>query len=79
MTRVKNIRNGSLYFDTSEGSVTRVLGAVNSGRVLTKRHDERVADARIKNLRHASDKEVTTYRQETMVRELPTGLPPLPV
>ena len=78
MTKVRDIKNGSLYFDTSEGSVTRVLGAVNSGRVLTKRHDERVADARIANLRHASSKEVTTYRQETMVRKLPANLPPLP-
>jgi hypothetical protein len=75
----KNIRNGSLYYDTSEGQVTRVLGAVNSGRVLTKRHRDRVSDARNKDLRRASSKQVTAYRHETMVRELPAHLPPLPV
>jgi len=70
MNKVKDIRNGSLYFDTSEGQVTRVLAAVNSGRVLTKRHSDRVSDARIKNLRTASKKEVDTYRKESMVASL---------
>jgi uncharacterized DUF497 family protein len=68
--KAKNIRNGSLYFDTSEGQVTRVLGAVNSARVLTKRHTDRVSDARVQNLRKASNKEVDVYTQESMVRDL---------
>jgi len=76
--KTRDIRNGSLYFDTSEGQVTRVLGAVNSGRVLTKRHRDRVSDAKTKDLRRADSKEVTTYRQETMVKDLAATMPPLP-
>ena len=78
MNKVKDIRNGSLYYDTSEGQVTRVLGAVNSGRVLTKRHRDRVSDAKVRDLRLASNKEVTTYRQESMVTSLAAKMPPLP-
>ena len=64
MNNIKKIRNGSLYFNERRNQVERVLGAVNSQRVWTKRHQEDTNDVQIKNLRVADKGEVDCYVEE---------------
>ena len=65
MNSTKKIRNGSLYYNERKNQVERVLGAVNSQRVWTKRHQDETADERVKNLRLANKKEVDSYVNES--------------
>ena len=64
MKQAKEIRNGSLYFNTTLEQVERALGKVNSSRVLTARHENQVKATRVSNLRHASNDEVENYINE---------------
>ena len=66
MNSINKIRNGSLYFNEREKKVERVLGAVNSQRVWTKRHQEDTNDVQIKNLRLADKSEVDNYVEESV-------------
>ena len=66
MNSTKKIRNGSLYFNERRNQVERVLGAVNSQRVWTKRHQEDTNDVQIKNLRLANKSEVDCYVEESV-------------
>ena len=73
MNNIKKIRNGSLYFNERRNQVERVLGAVNSQRVWTKRHQEDTNDVQIKNLRVADKGEVDCYVEESVPALLSTG------
>jgi hypothetical protein len=66
MNSINKIKNGSLYFNERENRVERVLGAVNSRRVWTKRHQEDTNDVQIKNLRLANKNEVDCYVEESV-------------
>ena len=66
MNNIKKIRSGSLYFNERRNQVERVLGAVNSQRVWTKRHQEDTNDVQIKNLRVADKGEVDCYVEESV-------------
>ena len=66
MNNIKKIRNGSLYFNERRNQVERVLGAVNSQRVWTKRHQEDTNAVQIKNLRVADKGEVDCYVEESV-------------
>ena len=61
MNNIKNIRNGSLYYNSENRQVERVLGAVNSQRVWTKRHREDAQDVQTKNLKRANKRQVAKY------------------
>ena len=67
MNSINKIRNGSLYFNERKNKVERVLGAVNSQRVWTKRHQEDTNDVQIKNLRLADKGEVNSYVEESVL------------
>ena len=71
MRNISKIRNGSLYFNEETRKVERVLGAVNSQRVWTKRHQSKPQDVQTKNLRLANDKEVNSYTKESKLGNLP--------
>ena len=68
MNNTNKIRNGSLYYNERKDQVERVLGAVNSQRVWTKRHKDQTEDERVKNLRLADKEEVDTYVKESQER-----------
>jgi len=81
MNNIKNIRNGSLYFNEGNRKVERVLGPINTQRVWTKRHKQPARDTQIKELRLAEKNEVNNYLG--IFPPLPTlptlpKLPPLP-
>ena len=78
MKNAKEIRNGSLYFNTSLGRVERAIGKVNSGRVWTTRHENQAQAVRVKNLRLAANDEVDNYINESESLAAPVPLPPLP-
>jgi hypothetical protein len=61
MVRSKDIRNGSLYYNTRDKQTQRVLGKVNSSRVWTKHHQEPSNDVQTKFLRLARSNEVDAY------------------
>ena len=75
MISINKIRNGSLYYNEGTHKVERVLGAVNSQRVWTKRHKDSTKDVRIKDLRMAKNQEVDSYVRESEIKAM---LPPLP-
>ena len=76
MNNIKNIRNGSLYFNEGNRKVERVLGAVNTQRVWTKRHKQPAKDTQIKELRLAKKSEVDNYLGIHPAVKI--GFPPLP-
>ena len=80
MKQAKEIRNGSLYFNTALEQVERALGKVNSSRILTARHENQVKATRVANLRRASNDEVENYINESdkLKGGLRSSLPPLP-
>jgi|TARA_Y100000310_G_scaffold103764_1_gene102136 uncharacterized DUF497 family protein len=80
MKQAKEIRNGSLYFNTALEQVERALGKVNSSRILTARHENQVKATRVANLRRASRDEVKNYIDESdkLKGSLRSSLPPLP-
>jgi uncharacterized DUF497 family protein len=82
MKNAKEIKNGSLYFNTALDRVERAIGKVNSGRVWTTRHENQAQAVRVKNLRLAEKNEVENYIQESesLAGAVPMrALPPLPV
>ena len=66
MKSMKQIKNGSLYVNTRDKNTTRVLGRLNSQRVITKRHQDSIDDVQIKNLRLAEGPEVAAYLDESV-------------
>ena len=78
MKSINKIRNGSLYYNEGTHKVERVLGAVNSQRVWTKRHKNSTKDVRIKDLRIAEEQEVDRYVMESKLTPPKPSLPPLP-
>lgn len=79
MKNIKNIRNGSLYFNEKTRKVERVLGSINSQRVWTKYHKNDTKDVQIKNLRLANENEVQDYIGESKFEQIRSMLPPLPM
>jgi len=74
MKNAKNIKNGSLYFNTQLSRVERALGKVNSQRVWTTRHENQAQATRVKNLRLASNGEVNDYVGESQLLSQATPL-----
>jgi len=54
MKDTKNIRNGSLYFNTNTSRVERVRGKANSSSVFTTVHGDELTCVPSKNLQLAS-------------------------
>jgi uncharacterized DUF497 family protein len=79
MRQAKEIRNGSLYFNTNVDRVERAIGKVNSQRVWTTRHENQAQAIRVNNLRRASKEECKNYISESELMKTATLLPPLPV
>ena len=65
MKQAKEIRNGSLYFNSLSDRVERALGKVNSMRVWTNYHENAASATRVKNLRKASTAEIAEYVSES--------------
>ena len=61
MKDTKQLRNGSLYFNSLTERVERVLGKVNNTRVWTKRKKQPAQDVQTKHLRLASKDEWNSY------------------
>ena len=80
MKQAKEIRNGSLYFNTELEQVERAIGKVNSRRVWTTRHENQAKATRVKNLRLAKNDEVEDYinDSEKLNSAARVSLPPLP-
>ena len=79
MKQAKEIRNGSLYFNTELEQVERAIGKVNSRRVWTTKHENQAKATRVKNLRFASNDEVEDYINDSdKLQGVTSSLPPLP-
>jgi transcriptional/translational regulatory protein YebC/TACO1 len=64
--RMKEIRNGSLYFNFNRGRVERVRSKMNSSSVMTSEpHQDTLLGAKADDLRMATDGEVAVYREES--------------
>ena len=75
MKQAKEIRNGSLYFNSVLGRVERAIGKLNSARVWTNRHENAATAVRVKNLRKATGDEVGEYINESeMLKQVPARL-----
>ena len=61
MKQAKEIRNGSLYFNSLSERVERAIGNVNTRRVWTNYHENTPSATRVKNLRKASTDEIVDY------------------
>lgn len=66
--RMKEIKNGSLYFNFNRGRVERVRSKMNSSSVMTSEpHKDTLLGAKANDLRMATDDEVAKYKQESEV------------
>ena len=75
MKQTKEIRNGSLYFNSTLGRVERAIGKLNSARVWTTRHENAATAVRVKNLRKATSNEVDEYINESeLLKQVPARL-----
>ena len=75
MKQAKEIRNGSLYFNSVLGRVERAIGKLNSARVWTNRHENAATAVRVKNLRKATSNEVGDYISESeLLKQVPARL-----
>jgi hypothetical protein len=64
--RMKEIKNGSLYFNHSRGRVERVRSQMNSSSVMTSEpHKDTLLGAKSNDLRIATDDEVAVYKKES--------------
>ena len=64
--RMKEIRNGSLYFIHSRDRVERVRSKMNSSSVMTSEpHQDTLLGAKADDLRMATDGEVAVYKEES--------------
>ncbi len=64
--RMKEVKNGSLYFNFNRGRVERVRSKMNSSSVMTSEpHTDILLGAKAVDLRIATDNEVAKYRQES--------------
>ena len=64
--RMKEIRNGSLYFNFNRGRVERVRSKMNSSSVMTSEpHQDTLLGAKVDDLRMATDGEVAVYKEES--------------
>jgi hypothetical protein len=76
---IKNIKNGSLYFNTDSKRVERVLGRVNGQRLWTTFHETQPKAIKLRNLRIADNVEVESYLEHAeLPTAMPANLPPLP-
>ena len=76
---IKNIKNGSLYFNTDSKRVERVLGRVNGQRLWTTFHEMPPKAIKLRNLRIADNNEVESYLEHAeLPAAMPANLPPLP-
>ena len=65
---MKEIKNGSLYFNFNRGRVERVRSKMNSSSVMTSEpHADTLLGAKVDDLRIATDDEVAQYKQESEV------------
>ncbi len=65
--KVREIKNGSLYFNLDKNRVERVRGKLNSSSVMTSEpHEDDLIATKAENLRIASDKEVENYKEESL-------------
>ena len=64
--RMKEIKNGSLYFNFNRGRVERVRSKMNSSSVMTSEpHSDTLLGAKASDLRLATNEEVEKYKQES--------------
>jgi hypothetical protein len=64
--RMKEIKNGSLYFIHSRDRVERVRSKMNSSSVMTSEpHQDTLLGAKANDLRLATNDEVAVYRKES--------------
>jgi hypothetical protein len=64
--RIKEIKNGSLYFNFNRRRVERVRSKMNSSSVMTSEpHKDILLGAKAADLRMATDSEVSNYKQES--------------
>ena len=64
--RMKEIKNGSLYFSYSRDRVERVRSKMNSSSVMTSEpHKDTLLGAKADDLRIATDDEVAVYKKES--------------
>ena len=59
--KIKEIQNGSLYYNVKKDEVQRVRSAVNSQSVMVTHHDSGPTLSKATDLRIASDEEVKGY------------------
>ena len=59
--KMKEIRNGSLYFNEENKRVERVIGTISSQRVVTYHHKKDEKYPQTEKLRLATDSEVESY------------------
>jgi hypothetical protein len=63
---MKEIKNGSLYFNHSRDRVERVRSQMNSSSVMTSEpHADTLLGAKAADLRMATDDEVKVYKEES--------------
>ena len=66
--RIKEIKNGSLYYNSNRSRVERVRSKMNSNSVMTSEpHADTLLGAKAADLRMATDSEVSNYKQESEV------------
>ena len=64
--KVREIKNGSLYFNLNKNRVERARGKMNSSSVMTSEpHEDILVATKAENLRLATDEEVAQYRKES--------------
>ena len=64
--RMKEIKNGSLYFNFNRERVERVRSKMNSSSVMTSEpHKDTLLGAKVADLRMATNEEVLEYKQES--------------
>ena len=63
---MKEIKNGSLYFNFNRERVERVRSKMNSSSVMTSEpHKDTLLGAKVADLRMATNEEVLEYKQES--------------
>lgn len=64
--RMKEVKNGSLYFNFNRDRVERVRSKMNSSSVMTSEpHKDTLLGAKVDDLRIATDDEVMGYKEES--------------
>jgi len=58
---MKEVKNGSLYYNEESGRVERVIGSISGQRVVTYHHKKDISYPQAKKLRIADSGEVSSY------------------